>query len=339
MRNLIYLLLISFTLTIAESSCRNKNSVENIVQQYKEGEISEDSLLDFVSDTINFDATLEWANNHKTDNIAIFLLGRAYAHGLGVSKDKKRSKAYYLKAVGMGHIRSTQDLAILYLSQECEDLDSAYYWFKKASEHELGDSYFGVVTTGSLIRQISNLPIDTAQNLKFILRGYEKGSLICTTELAKYYLSGLGVGKDSKKAYRLLSSIPDKKLDAEALFILGKMFENGDGVPQNFNKSTNYFKRSSDKGNTNATCQLGVCYQMGQGIEQNDSLAFFYYQKAANDGNAWGQRNVSTCYFEGIGTNINVPKGIEWIKMAAKNGDAEAIKYCKQHNLNFTEHL
>lgn len=78
---------------------------------------------------------------------------------------------------------------------------------------------------------------------------------------------------------------------------------------------------------------------MGQGIEQNDSLAFFYYQKAANDGNAWGQRNVSTCYFEGIGTNINVPKGIEWIKMAAKNGDAEAIKYCKQHNLNFTEHL
>lgn len=333
----MYLLLVSLALAIAVTSCRDNNPVGRKVQQYKSGEISEDSLLRFTSDSINISATLAWANSHKDNDIALFLLGRVYTLGIGIPKNAKLSKAYYMRAIDIGNIRAMQDLAVLYVSPECENLDSAYYWFKQAANRGLGDSYFGLAATSSLIRQNSNLPVDTAQQLKYILQGFNKGSVICTTELAKYYLSGFGVKKDSKKAYGLLISLPDEELNAEALFVLGKMFENGEGAPQNFNKSTNYFRRSSNKGNTNATCQLGVCYQMGQGVEQSDSLAFFYYKKAANDGNAWAQRNISTCYIEGIGTDVNLSKGFEWVKMAARNGDIEAIKYCKQHNLNYKE--
>ncbi len=337
MRTLLYYLFVGIALIATLGSCSERNSVDSIIQQYKNGEISEDSLLSYLSDSINYKASLKWANSHKEDGMAFFILGRAYYSGLGTTKNLILSKANYVKAIELGSIRSMHNLAVIYCDPGCEDLDSAYYWFSEAAKNGLADSYFGVATTGALIRHNKNLPIDTIQFINYIKQGYSKGSMLCATELAKSYLSGFGVEKNSKKAYQLLIALPDEKLDAEALFVLGQMFENGNGVPQNFNKSTKYFKRSSDKGNTNATCQLGVCYQMGQGVEQNDSLAFMYYKKAANEGNAWGQRNVSTCYIEGIGTEINLSKGFEWVKMAAKNGDEVAIEYCNKNRLNYKE--
>lgn len=337
MRKPLYYLLSVIALMATLNSCTERNSVGSIVQQYKNNKISEDSLLNYLSDSTNYKASLEWANSHKENDVAFFILGRAYGRGLGVAKNLFLSKANYLKAIEMGNNRSKQDLAVIYCDPGCEDLDSAYYWFSEAAKNGFADSFFGMATIDALIRQNKNLPIDKIKYTNWIKQGHGKGSVICTTELAKNYLSGFGVQKNSKKAYELLISLPDEKLDAEALFVLGKMFENGDGAPQNFNKSTSYFKRSSDKGNTNATCQLGVCYQMGQGVEQSDSLAFSYYKKAANDGNAWGQRNVSTCYIEGIGTEVNLSKGFEWVKMAAKNGDEVAIEYCEEKRLNYKE--
>ena len=65
--------------------------------------------------------------------------------------------------------------------------------------------------------------------------------------------------------------------DAEAQHSLGRMYANGEGVPQNGVEAVRWFRLGADQGNSDAQNGLGVMYSSGRGVPQDDVEAVYWY--------------------------------------------------------------
>jgi len=87
--------------------------------------------------------------------------------------------------------------------------------------------------------------------------------------------------------------------DAEAQFMLGTLYRNGDGVLQNDKQAVEWFQRAANQGYVRALSALGSSYWAGRGVPQDYSQAYFWYQLAL----AEGDQN-SKSLLEGLSTQL-----------------------------------
>jgi hypothetical protein len=87
--------------------------------------------------------------------------------------------------------------------------------------------------------------------------------------------------------------------DAEAQFMLGTIYRNGDGVLQDDTQAVEWFQRAADQGYVRALSALGSSYWAGRGVKQDYSQAYFWYELAL----AKGDQN-SKPLLEGISTQL-----------------------------------
>jgi GAF domain-containing protein len=90
-----------------------------------------------------------------------------------------------------------------------------------------------------------------------------------------------------------------EKGDAEAQFMLGTLYRNGDGVRQDDQKAVEWFHRSADQGYPLALSALGSSYWAGRGVHQDYAQAYFFYELAL----AEGDQN-SEPLLEGLATQL-----------------------------------
>ena len=82
--------------------------------------------------------------------------------------------------------------------------------------------------------------------------------------------------------------------DPQAQFELGRMYERGYGVPQDYKESVKWFKKAAKQGHVTAHCSLGFMYYNGLGVLQDYTMAHLYWNIAAvsGDENAIKNRSV-----------------------------------------------
>lgn len=85
------------------------------------------------------------------------------------------------------------------------------------------------------------------------------------------------------KVKRLLARI---RAQAQEWYRLGLCHENGEGVPQNYEKAVEWYHKAAEQGNADAQFHLGDCYRKGKGVRRNKQQAAEWYRKAAEQGNA-----------------------------------------------------
>lgn len=112
-----------------------------------------------------------------------------------------------------------------------------------------------------------------------------------------------------------------------AMFLLGYMYENGEGVTIDLSKAAYYYKLASDNGNRSAQHNLGCFYYFGNGVNKDYQLAFEYFLKAAQQGKADSMKNIGVMYELGQYVAQNYEKALEWYKKAGENGDYDAEGY------------
>ena len=122
----------------------------------------------------------------------------------------------------------------------------------------------------------------------------------------------------------------EKKDYMRALSNLGYMYEQGKGVPQDSDKSFEYYQRAIDSDPTYTLAQnnLGVCYDKGQGVKEDDVEAVKWFRKAAEQGDAKAQSNLGIMYANGTGVSKDEKEAVKWYRRAAEQGSANA-----QHSL------
>jgi len=88
--------------------------------------------------------------------------------------------------------------------------------------------------------------------------------------------------------------------------------------------ATQVFRKLAEQGYANAQSNLGLIYDNGQGVLQDYKEAARWYRKAAEQGVADAQYNLGLMYFSGQGVPQDYKKAYAWLNLAASQGNAEA---------------
>ena len=72
------------------------------------------------------------------------------------------------------------------------------------------------------------------------------------------------------------------------------------------------FKPLAEQGHADAQTNIGLLYENGQGVPQNYGEAVKWYRKAAEQGYADAQKNLGVMYADGAGVPQNYGQAARW---------------------------
>lgn len=88
--------------------------------------------------------------------------------------------------------------------------------------------------------------------------------------------------------FQRLIELAEQEQEAEAQYILGLKYYNGDSVPQDFVKARKWFEKSAHQGHVDAQYNFGVMYHEGQGGPQDNDKAQEWIEKVVLQRLPWG---------------------------------------------------
>jgi hypothetical protein len=86
---------------------------------------------------------------------------------------------------------------------------------------------------------------------------------------------------DYQTALREFKNVDD---DTKALYMIGVIYEKGQGVAIDHAEAAQWYRKAADKGYSAAQYRLGRYYERGLGVEQNSEEAVKWYKKSAKQG-------------------------------------------------------
>jgi TPR repeat protein len=108
--------------------------------------------------------------------------------------------------------------------------------------------------------------------------------------------------------------------DAWAQCNLGVMYDNGQGVPQDYKEAVKWYTKAAEQGYASAQYNLGVMNAEGRGVPQDYKEAVKWFSKVAKQGNAWAQYNLGAMYANGRGVPQDYKEAVKWYTKAAEQG-------------------
>ncbi|RHZ73612.1 hypothetical protein Glove_230g48 [Diversispora epigaea] len=221
----------------------------------------------------------------------------------------------------------------------------SYYWFTSL----IGFFYqhgIGTVTDNQMAFKFFNLSveeiIDTSSFESSSLRKlYNVNKGISTFSLANIYCDGLGVDKNTNKAFQIYSKVADEGF-VVALNSMAYCYNNGFGVEKNLEKMFELYLKAAEKGNLVAQLNVGTCYKDGMGIMKDNTKVFQWHMKSARAGNIDAMCNVGYNYENGVGVSKDIKEAFKWYLKAADKGHPASqcnvgIFYKYGHGINIDQ--
>ena len=154
----------------------------------------------------------------------------------------------------------------------------------------------------------------------------ESGDVEALFNLGQLYQRGDVVEQNYEKTITYYQKAADKNYDP-ALYSLGRIYYFGVLCEQNYEKAMSYFLKSAKNGNSKSQEFIAQMYFDGAGVEQNYYKAFDYYFKAATDKNSSAQFSVGYMLAEGLGVKKNLELAKKYLEISAENGNTDAQNY------------
>lgn len=118
--------------------------------------------------------------------------------------------------------------------------------------------------------------------------------------------------------------------DVRAQYMLGYMFDFGEGVSEDDEKALRWYHLAAEQGDANAQFNIGMIYDFGVtdesrgGIHENDTEAVLWYLRAAQQGQVDAQYYLGLRYLGGEGVDRDVAESVRWHRKAAAQGHVSA---------------
>lgn len=154
----------------------------------------------------------------------------------------------------------------------------------------------------------------------------EKGDHRAQDYLGRMYHDGQGLAQNYEKALFWLEKAASQD-NPDSCYDLGKIYRNGKLVKKDNKKALIFFEKAASKYNTDANVELGHHYGFGWGVQKDLKKAFDYYLKAAHAyGNDDGRANyaVAHAFALGLGVEQDAKQAFLYYQSAAKQGYAPA---------------
>jgi uncharacterized protein len=165
----------------------------------------------------------------------------------------------------------------------------------------------------------------TTRDVENIQRAAGQGIASAQYILGSMYAQGRGVPQNYAEAARWYRQAAEQEL-AGAQSSLGALYAAGKGVPQDYSEALGWYRKAADKGDPVGQTLLGSMYDQGQGVPQDYAEAVRWYRKAADQGLAQAQRMLGLMYGQGQGIPQDYVQAHLWLNLAAsrENGDAHS---------------
>jgi len=115
------------------------------------------------------------------------------------------------------------------------------------------------------------------------------------------------------KAATLLRPLVEAE-NSDALYLMARMYERGDGVKKDFNEAKHLFQLAADQGHQKSGQRLE---QLTDSKNGNDSVVLEWYLPMAKEGDPEAQYHIGFMYETGWGVVFDEEKSVKWYKEAA----------------------
>ncbi len=124
-----------------------------------------------------------------------------------------------------------------------------------------------------------------------------------------------------------LADLQDRaaKGDAEAELDLGRAYHLGKGVPKDYAKAADLYRKAAAQGKAKAMYNLGYIYLHAQGVPEDDAAAAQWIQKSADAGLPAGELWIGLAYYNGDSSlKTDYVAAAKWLKLAVQQTDSPA---------------
>jgi uncharacterized protein len=128
---------------------------------------------------------------------------------------------------------------------------------------------------------------------------------------------------DYVTALRLLGTLADQD-NTYAERLLGIMYIQGRGVPQDYALGMRWMRIAANKGLADAQNWVGILYQRSWGVERNEAEAVKWFRLAADQGLVAAQNNLADTYLLGLGVPQDLGEAFKWYRIAADQNSSYA---------------
>lgn len=139
-------------------------------------------------------------------------------------------------------------------------------------------------------------------------------------QIGRMYFEGKGVPQDYNKAAEWIHKSAEGGHPASQ-YMLAWFYYKGIGVPRDYIKSVAWAQQSSDKGDVDASNLLGVLYRTGQGVPKDYTKALEFFHEADRYGNIEAPAHLASMYKSGQGVSKDYRQAIDWYAKAAEKGN------------------
>ena len=109
--------------------------------------------------------------------------------------------------------------------------------------------------------------------------------------------------------------------NSDSQFLLGKMYETGQGVPQNYSAALKWYKLAAQRQIASAENSIGNLYDKGYGVSQDVTEAVKWFRRASQHGNGEASITLGTKYYWGTGVQPDRYEAVMLGVLSAKQGD------------------
>lgn len=110
--------------------------------------------------------------------------------------------------------------------------------------------------------------------------------------------------------------------DSQARYLLGRMYEEGDGVSKDPTAAVKWYRLAAEAGHATSQRRLAGAYALGRGVEKDEKLGLYWIHEAAKNGDRRAQKQLALGYQWGIGGLPRDEKlARQWHERAEKNRD------------------
>jgi hypothetical protein len=268
---------------------------------------------------------------------AMYYVGNCYLNGDGLTQSAEQAIKWYKLAAGKKNVHAQWTLAQCYRIGNGTSInyDQALYWyaeslskgysraFKQLMTDSIPDSPFATYAKG--VKAYYDKDYDTA--LKYF-KAVEKAKISDGKVMEAVILGNSAYAKyNLKKSAKLFKEAA--KTNAQAMYLLGMLYETSTGVDQDMAMSVEYISKSAEIGYSNAECALADMYYEGRGVDQNYETAVAWYAKAYEQGQFTenAANRYASCYENGWGgLEINKEKAAEIRKAYHKSQIPELLQ-------------
>jgi TPR repeat protein len=140
-------------------------------------------------------------------------------------------------------------------------------------------------------------------------------TLVYTPSIATLWSQTWNILRNSRR-----EPLRNRPLDARAQFRLGEIYDDGEGVEQDYGEALYWYGQAAVQGDANAQYRIGLMYDNGRGVVQDYTEAVRWYRMAAAQGVADAQSNLGEMYSYGEGVAKDYVRAYMWFSICAASG-------------------